>query len=86
VEFPYPWFFTLFKTMENPPLKLLSLGFERYINFAFEVLSKEARRLLLIHCKITLRNQAEDIKGWMKFFGIELTEGQERDYKQRFLK
>jgi len=33
-----------------------------------------------------LRKQAEDIKGWMKFFGIELTEGQERDYKQRFLK
>ncbi len=34
----------------------------------------------------TLKEQAEDIKGWMKFFGIELTEGQERDYKQRFLK
>ena len=33
----------------------------------------------------TLKEQAEDIKGWMKFFGIELTEGQERDYKQRFL-
>ena len=33
----------------------------------------------------TLKEQAEDIKGWMKFFGIELTEGQERDYKQRYL-
>jgi len=38
------------------------------------------------YVKESLKKQAEDIKGWMKFFGIELTEGQERDYKQRFLK
>jgi len=72
--------------MKQPPLKQESLGFERYINFAFEVLSAEARGLILIQYESGLKEQAEDIKGWMKFFGIELTEGQERDYKQRFLK
>ena len=71
--------------MKQPPLKQESLGFERYINFAFEVLSAEARGLILIQYESGLKEQAEDIKGWMKFFGIELTEGQERDYKQRFL-
>ena len=52
--------------MKQPPLKLLSLGFERYINFAFEVLSKEARGLILIQYESGLKEQAGEIRIFVK--------------------